>query len=122
MPRNAYDNRDQYKEDLDLTPIEIALGRSRPSSMKDEIMEAVKAMIQREKEDDLESIEEFWDLDVEDPDNIDLQSKYELEDMVEEFPVLEEDEAQAVPGQAETQPPEGDSEPPEEGVSKNPDS
>ena len=124
MPRKAYLEPEKYQEKVDPTPIELPIGRDRPQSMKDEIMEAVKAMIQQEKEEPLESLEEFWDLDIEDPDNIDLESKYELEDMVEEFSDLPESdevaEAKAASGQAETQPADGDS-PPEEGVGENPD-
>lgn len=109
-------------EKLDYTPIEIPLGRDRPQSFKDELMEQVRAIVQAEKNQEFETPEEFWDLDIEE-DKDPFESKYELLDMDEEYfdPGLEEAAAQAAPGQAETQPADGEIEPPEAGVSINPD-
>lgn len=123
MPRN-YEQNQALAETPDPTPIELPLGRDRPQSMKDEIMEQVKAMIAQQKEEVLESVEEFWDLEI--PEDKDpLESAYELEDMVEEYPTLiEEPEtapaASVGPTEAGTEPPKG-STPPVEGGSQSQD-
>lgn len=112
MPRDWKKNRQDHADPVDPKPMAIYPG-DRKISMKDEIMAQVRQLIQQEKEEELESLEEFWDLDI-DEDKDFLESAYELDDMVEEYysepleaPESPEGaEAQVAPDQAETQPEE----------------
>lgn len=92
MPRNI--KREDYQEKVDPMPIEIPLGRDRPQSFKDELMEQVRYMVQQEKNQDFESPDEFWDLDIDEDRDPFETSGYELLDMDEEYvdPMLDNQE------------------------------
>ena len=83
MPRdNCTDEK--FSDPSDPNPVELAIGRDKDITFKDEIMEQVRAMLAAEKKEIYETIEDFTDFEMEDdPDPI--ASAYEVQEMQEEF-------------------------------------
>jgi len=87
---------------VDPVPIEIPVDQK--ISLRDEIMEQVRAMVAQERAEaePPETLEEFWDLQEQD-DEDPISSAYEVEDMQEEFLAPEvENPPEATPEQAES--------------------
>jgi len=97
---------------VDPVPIEVPIDQK--ISMRDEIMEQVRAMVAQERAEaePPETLQEFWDLQEQD-DEDPISSAYEVEDMQEEFLAPEADKpTEATPEPAESPGTEPQAEPP----------
>jgi len=97
---------------VDPVPIEVPVDQT--VSMRDEIMEQVRAMVAQERAEaePPETLAEFWDLQEQD-DEDPISSAYEVEDMQEEFLAPEaEKPPEATPEPAESPETEPEAEPP----------
>jgi len=94
---------------VDPVPIEVPVDQK--ISMRDEIMEQVRAMVAQERADaePPETLQEFWDLQEQD-DEDPISSAYEVDDMQEEF--LAPAPPEATPEPAESPGTEPEAEPP----------
>lgn len=116
MPRKNC-NDEKYHDPVDSEPVELILGNPN-RTMKDEIMEQVRALLQAEKDEIYETIEEFTDFDIPDEDDDPISSQYEVKEMQEEF--IEPVEPASPAGTEDSPPPEASPSPSQEPESPAP--
>ena len=83
-------------EVLDDTPVAMPLSACRPPNLTEQIAKMVRAAIQEERQDEMETFEEANDFEEEDPEAIDL-SPYELTPMQAEYDPADGDPMQMEP-------------------------
>ena len=101
-------------EDLDPTPMEVAIQTARPTPLNELIAQFVRAEVERETNQEFESFEEADDFELEPGDDGELldMSPYTLSDLQDKAPIPEdppeapaEETAQAPPEAPEEAPP-----------------
>ena len=105
---------DQNREILDHTPVEIPLGYKAPETLDEKIARAVRHEMFSQQNRDLETFAEADDFDVDDGEDIDFTSQYEVKDMSEEFMIPPEEVKEAkVPVEKEAGGEDGPKDPPQ---------
>lgn len=95
-------------ETPDPTPIAVPIDSQQPPSLREEMMRFIRAELQKQTTEVMETFEEADDLELED-DEPDLTSAYTVQELTEENPAHYDPEAQPEPENASQEP----SEPPE---------